>query len=107
MYEGSAETQCFSWEGVAVIAHDVASALAHLHEHRTLHRDVKPANVLLMDDSRVVLIDLDHAQDEGAPVQVNKRRGPSGGFYKNFLVGDDPLVTDKLNPFSIFLDPNL
>lgn len=44
-------------EIVARIAIDVADALAHAHEHKVLHRDVKPTNILVRPDGRAVLLD--------------------------------------------------
>src|SRR5215207_2027979 len=36
----------------------VASALDYAHEHGVVHRDVKPANILIAEDGRVKLVDL-------------------------------------------------
>jgi serine/threonine-protein kinase len=45
-------------ERVAEIVRDLASALDHAHANGVLHRDVKPANILLREDGLVKLADL-------------------------------------------------
>eukprot|EP00928_Gymnodinium_smaydae_P021293 TRINITY_DN18293_c1_g2_i2.p1 TRINITY_DN18293_c1_g2~~TRINITY_DN18293_c1_g2_i2.p1 ORF type:complete len:544 (+),score=50.79 TRINITY_DN18293_c1_g2_i2:52-1683(+) len=40
------------------ISMGVLKAVSHLHEHQLIHRDVKPANVVLASDGRAVLIDM-------------------------------------------------
>ncbi|MBL8899255.1 MAG: protein kinase [Planctomycetes bacterium] len=45
----------------------VASALQHAHEHGVVHRDVKPSNLLVQADGRVVLTDFGLARESGLP----------------------------------------
>jgi serine/threonine protein kinase len=42
---------------VAVIGAELAEALAHVHQHRIVHRDVKPSNVLIGPEGQVKLAD--------------------------------------------------
>ncbi len=45
------------------IGRSVADALDYAHQNGVIHRDVKPANVILADDGRVVLTDFGLAMD--------------------------------------------
>ncbi|MSQ26617.1 MAG: extracellular solute-binding protein [Dehalococcoidia bacterium] len=49
-------------EWAAGVIEQIASALEHLHQHRLLHLDVKPSNVLLTGDGRALLGDLGNAR---------------------------------------------
>jgi eukaryotic-like serine/threonine-protein kinase len=51
------------------------SALAHLHERRRVHRDVKPENVLIDAAGRVTLIDFDLTLSLDAPASAPRVAG--------------------------------
>jgi hypothetical protein len=51
---------------VIEIATQVGHALAFMHQHGFLHRDVKPSNILLSNDGRVLLSDFGLAESAGA-----------------------------------------
>src|SRR5262249_53755462 len=53
-----------AWPEAARIAAAVADALAHAHARLIIHRDVKPANILLTDDRAPVLVDFGLALGE-------------------------------------------
>jgi serine/threonine-protein kinase len=61
--------QRLGWEKVAALGADVADALAHAHAVNVVHRDVKPANVLLVG-RRTILTDFGIARLLDATMQL-------------------------------------
>ncbi|RMG16308.1 MAG: serine/threonine protein kinase [Planctomycetota bacterium] len=57
-------------EFVVAVGLRVASALAYLHGEGVVHRDVKPANVLVADDGRTRLCDLGLARELDLPSEA-------------------------------------
>ena len=51
----------------------IAAGLRHAHEQGVLHRDVKPANVRILDDGRVKILDFGIAKLFGAETQLTKK----------------------------------
>jgi serine/threonine protein kinase len=82
------------WEpaDLAVLARDLAGALDAVHNAGVLHRDVKPANVVISKQGRPVLIDFGIAQDseDGRLTAVGLVAGTPGFVSPDLLRGADP-----------------
>ena len=56
-HRGADATPLAEWRELALRLADVADALQHAHEHGVIHRDVKPSNLLLAQDGRLLIGD--------------------------------------------------
>jgi serine/threonine protein phosphatase PrpC/predicted Ser/Thr protein kinase len=107
------------------IASSLCSALAHMHENKVIHRDMKPQNVMICNDGSVKIIDFGIAKssamrrltfagfsttmgtpDYMAPEQVKGRRGDErtdiyslGAMLYEMATGHTPF--DGPNPFIV------
>jgi serine/threonine protein kinase/tetratricopeptide (TPR) repeat protein len=96
-----------SVEWVMGVGVDLADALAHAHERGILHRDVKPANVLLADDGRPMLLDFNLSDD---PAE-RRADGPFVGGTLRYmapehlaaLAGDCPPPDERADVYSLGL----
>lgn len=77
----------------------VAMALAQVHDAQLLHRDIKPDNIILTDDSKVVLIDFGtarHFESTGKSLTYTTLLTP--GYAPLEQYSDDPRARRKIGP---------
>lgn len=79
------------------VAHDLALALDHIHGRGLVHRDLKSANVLVLPDSRVKLIDFGTARVTN-PVQAITAKGEFIGTFA--YASPEQLVSGIVDPRS-------
>ncbi len=77
---GQLERGPLSWNETLEILRPVAAALDYAHSQNVVHRDVKPANILLADNGHVYLSDfgLVHAVEGSASISASLSAGSGG-----------------------------
>lgn len=80
---------------------DLADGLAHVHEKGLIHRDVKPANLMVRPDGRGVLLDLGLAYEPGE--LLPKDPAIAGG--RGYIVGTLDFLAPEQAKDAVFLTP--
>jgi serine/threonine protein kinase/predicted ATPase len=78
------ETHRPSWLVVVKICADIAEALSHAHASRTVHRDLKPGNIIMIEGARPVIVDFglavsDSTAGESTPGKNSIEENPERG----------------------------
>lgn len=88
---------------VVAVAEQVLEALAYLHEHGYVHRDVKPGNILLAEDGRYKLGDLGLLLPAGAETATLMAVGTMAYMSPEQLLGQQPGPPSDLYALAVTL----
>ena len=82
--------------GVTRVANEVCDALDTMHRTNLLHRDVKPANILLARDDRAVLIDFGSARE----YEIGKTQSHTRLVTLNYASPEQLSQTARFGPYT-------
>ncbi|MYD90662.1 MAG: serine/threonine protein kinase [Caldilineaceae bacterium SB0662_bin_9] len=82
--------------GVTKVADEVCDALDTMHRTNLLHRDVKPANILLARDGRAVLIDFGSARE----YEIGKTQSHTRLVTLNYAAPEQLSQTARFGPYT-------
>jgi eukaryotic-like serine/threonine-protein kinase len=90
--------QTLSYQNVVAIIAQALEGLAHAHKKGILHRDMKPANLMLTPESTVKLMDFGIAKVSGEQrlTQVNRVVGTLEFMAPELIQGKEPSVASDL-----------
>lgn len=66
------------WE-LQAIGRQLLCAVMYLHERGVIHKDIKPGNILVHADGRVLLSDFDLSRDTTSPMMTSLSHRAGGG----------------------------
>lgn len=77
------------------IIHDVGSGLEHIHSRHVVHLDIKPANILISDDARLMIGDFGNAYIlEGTSIGLDGVEGDARYMAPELLESNVSLAAD-------------
>ncbi len=76
------------------VIRDVAQGLAYSHSQRVLHRDVKPENIMILDDGRAALTDFGASRFAKGPTRTYTEMGTLGYMAPEQAYGRARLCSD-------------
>lgn len=102
LYDLGATGRTLSWEEVIRIAVRVADALDYAHQRHMIHRDVKPANIMLGNDGGVFLSDfgLVRLLDQPGLTQTGRLIGTLEYMAPEQVRGDGELIDHRADIYS-------
>lgn len=87
----------------AQITIGLCEALNHAHKLGVVHRDVKPANIMLTEELRPLLLDFGLARSWGGPEGEGYAAGTPGYMSPEQARGEDHLINNRSDIFSLGL----
>ena len=102
LYDLEATGRTLSWEEVIRIAARVADALDYAHQRHMIHRDVRPANIMLGNDGGVFLSDfgLVRLLDQPGLTQTGRLIGTLEYMAPEQVRGDGELLDHRADIYS-------
>jgi len=104
------KTERKPWE-LQGVARQLLYGLMYLHDHGVIHKDIKPSNVLMHEDGRVVLTDFELSHEvrsaggirEGAEPSTTSRSGTRGFMSPEVEADGHALFASDMYSFGVLL----